>query len=342
MRARTMAIALRTLDGRADWQLELARAFTDPRALLRHLGLPPDEPDLPASDLFPLRAPRPYVARIRPGDRDDPLLLQVLPRAEELAPAPGFTRDPLAEHRGALPGLLHKYRGRALVVLRGACAVHCRYCFRRHFPYDEHAVSTATLARLAEHVAADPTIREVILSGGDPLMARDDALAAAVSAFAAIDRVIRLRIHTRLPVVIPSRVTPALVDLLAGTRLQAVVVLHINHPREIDDAVADACARLRAAGVTLLNQSVLLRGVNDRVDALAALSERLFAAGVLPYYLHLLDRVEGAAHFEVDEARARALMAGLHAELPGFLVPRLVREVAGAASKTPIDLHLGG
>ncbi len=337
-----MATLLRTIDDRADWQQELARAFTDPQALLRHLGLPADEPGLRASEDFALRAPRPYVDRIRPGERDDPLLLQVLPRGEELAAAPGFGPDPLVEHEGAMPGLLRKYRSRALVILRGGCAVNCRYCFRRHFPYGDHALGEAELGRIVEGVAADPEIDEVILSGGDPLIARDEALAAVVAAFEAVPRLVRLRIHTRLPVVIPSRVTPGLVEVLARTRLQAVVVLHANHPREIDAAVAAACERLRAGRVTLLNQSVLLRGVNDRVEALAELSQRLFAAGVMPYYVHLLDRVAGAAHFEVGEAEARSLMAGLHAALPGFLVPRLVREVPGAASKTPIDLHLGG
>ncbi|MCB9570240.1 MAG: EF-P beta-lysylation protein EpmB [Myxococcales bacterium] len=337
-----MTAALTSISAPAAWQRELAAAFTDPRALLAHLGLGEGElaGALAAAADFPMRAPRPYVARIVPGDPADPLLRQILPIAAELAPAPGFVADPLVEQTGARPGLLHKYRSRALVILRGGCAINCRYCFRRHFPYGEHALGPAEIEEIARYVAARPEINEVILSGGDPLLAKDAALASLVDALAAAPQLRRLRIHTRLPITIPSRITAGLVDLLARAPWPTVIVFHVNHPRELDDAVDAACRRLRAAGVTLLNQSVLLRGVNDDARVLAALSERLFDAGILPYYLHLLDRVAGAAHFEVDEGRARALMAELLAALPGFLVPKLVREVAGEPSKVPLDLRL--
>ncbi|MEZ4452243.1 MAG: EF-P beta-lysylation protein EpmB [Nannocystaceae bacterium] len=339
-----MNAGLRVSDERETWQRELASAYTDPVALARDLELPGDFVERlrrPAPGEFPMLVPRPLVARMRRGDPEDPLLRQVLPQADEGRAVPGFVADPLEEHDGALPGLLHKYRSRALILVRGGCAVNCRYCFRRHFPYADHGIDAGGLARILEYVAAHPEINEVILSGGDPLLMRDPALAGLWGALAEIPTIRRLRIHTRMPITLPSRVTDGLLEIVGGARVPAVIVVHVNHPREIDDAVIDACGRLRGAGALLLNQSVLLRRVNDRVDTLVALSERLFDAGILPYYLHLLDRVAGAAHFEVDADRARALMAGLHAELPGFLVPRLVREVAGEASKVPIDLRLG-
>jgi len=272
-----------------------------------------------------------------PGDPTDPLLRQVLPLGEEALPAPGYVTDPLqeAEHTPAR-GLIHKYAGRVLLITSPACAVNCRYCFRRHFPYGDNSPSRAQWEASLEHLRTDPSITEAILSGGDPLAASDRQLAWLVERLEAIPHLRRLRIHTRLPVVIPDRIDAALLDWLGKSRLQKVVVLHINHAQEIDPAVVDACARLKTAGVTLLNQSVLLRGVNDSVDALAALSERLFEAGVLPYYLHVLDPVAGAAHFDVPDGQARELVAGLREVLPGFLMPRLVREVPGEGSKTPL------
>jgi len=289
---------------------------------------------------FPLKVPRGFVARMRKGDPRDPLLLQVLPRAVEAQPAAGFSSDPLGEC-GASPraGLLHKYRGRALLVVTGACAVHCRYCFRRHFPYDGH-VGTDRWTAALEHLAANPTVTEVILSGGDPLVVTDRKLAALARQIAGIEHVRRLRVHTRLPVVLPERVDADLLAWLTGTRLRSVVVVHANHPREIDAPVTAALRRLVDAGVTVLNQAVLLAGVNDDEEALVELSERLFEASVLPYYLHALDRVEGAAHFEVPEERARQLVQGLAARLPGYLVPRWVRELEGAPAKVPLDLRM--
>lgn len=318
------------------WRRALAEAVTDPAELLGLLDLPAEL--LPearrAAELFGLRVPRSFVARMRPGDPRDPLLLQVLPLGRELEAVPGYSEDPLAEGEAVIrPGLLHKYRGRVLLVVTGTCAVHCRYCFRRHFPYAESHPGWSGWGETLEAVAADPEVREVILSGGDPLSAGDERLAELVSGIAAIPHVERLRVHTRNPVVLPERVDSRLLAWLSGTRLRTVVVVHANHAREIDGAVRAAFARLRDAGATLLNQSVLLAGVNDSADALVELSETLFEAGALPYYLHLLDRVRGAAHFEVPEDRARRLVGEAAARLPGYLVPRLVREVPGAPAK---------
>lgn len=342
----------------APWRRALADAVGSVGELLDLLALEPDHlpphlrPAEAAARAFPLRVPRGFVARMRPGDPADPLLLQVLPTVAELAAAPGYTVDPVGEGsgegRGAtpaatspLPGVLHKYRGRALLLVTGACGIHCRYCFRRHFPYAEHARWGGGWRRALDWLAASPEIEEVILSGGDPLVADDDKLAELASGLAGIPHLRRLRVHTRMPVIVPERVDAALLGWLGGGRLQAVVVLHANHGREIDGAVAAAVSRLREVGATVLNQAVLLAGVNDSVEAQCELSRALFAAGAMPYYLHLLDRVSGAAHFEVSERRARELLRGVMAELPGYLVPRLVREVAGAPSKVPIDLNSG-
>jgi EF-P beta-lysylation protein EpmB len=283
---------------------------------------------------FPLRVPRGFVARMRRSDPADPLLRQVLPLAEECQTMEGYGLDPvgdLAAHRA--PGVLHKYEGRVLLTATGACAIHCRYCFRRHFPYAEANASTENWRAALDYVTTQPDVREVILSGGDPLTLSDRRLAEFVRAIETIPHVERLRLHTRLPVVLPERVTPELCAWLSGTRLKTVVVLHANHAQELDATVHAACKRLMDSGAALLNQSVLLRGVNDSVEALTQLSEALFAAGALPYYLHLLDRVQGAAHFDVSEELALRLMAGLNARLPGYLVPRLVREIPGGTSK---------
>ncbi|MDB5987006.1 MAG: beta-lysylation protein EpmB, partial [Nevskia sp.] len=231
-------------------------------------------------------------------------------------------------------GLIHKYQGRALVIATGACAVHCRYCFRRHFPYSDAIAARSQWRETLSTLAADPSIEEAILSGGDPLALSDDKLAAFAAALQQIPHIRRLRLHTRVPVVLPERVDAALCGWLSGMHLQKVIVLHINHPNEIDAEVGAALARLRATGATLLNQAVLLKGVNDDPDTLVELSEKSFAHGVLPYYLHVLDRVQGAGHFEVDEPTAGQLMRAASARLPGYLLPRLVREVAGAPAKT--------
>jgi EF-P beta-lysylation protein EpmB len=271
---------------------------------------------------------------MRRGDPRDPLLLQVLPLQAELEDVPGYHRDPVGDLASrAGPGLLHKYAGRALLVTTGACAVNCRYCFRRHFPYDEENASRDAFGPALEVIRADPTLGEVILSGGDPLTLGDRRLSALFHALQDIAHVRRVRVHSRVPIVLPERVDDGFLAAWAALGLQKVVVVHANHAREIDDAVRQAIARLRAAGTTVLNQAVLLRGVNDRADDLVELSEALFDAGVLPYYLHVLDPVAGAAHFDLPAATAQLLLAEVAARLPGFLVPRLAREEAGAPAK---------
>jgi EF-P beta-lysylation protein EpmB len=323
--------------GLRGWQRELAQAITDPLELCRLLDLDPRlaVPARAAGSQFRLLVPRGFVRRMRRGDPADPLLRQVLPGAQELIERTGFGADPLREQQTRrAPGLLHKYHGRALLITTGACAVHCRYCFRREYPY---ADPDAPRFRAAlEVIAGDPSIREVILSGGDPLSLTTTRLAQLSAALSAIPHVRRLRLHTRTPIVLPERVDEEFTDWVAALPWRCVIVLHCNHANEIDAQVRAASARLRAAGALLLNQSVLLAGVNDSVPALSELSEALWSAGILPYYLHLLDRVRGAAHFEVDESRARALAAGLAACLPGYLVPRLAREVPGAPGKSVI------
>lgn len=325
--------------GGPSWQQLLADAITDPAELCAVLGLDPALilPAIESARDFALKVPRGYVARMRHGDPNDPLLLQVLPLAAELEEAQGFVSDPVGDmERRAAPGLLHKYRGRALLVATGACAVHCRYCFRRHFPYGEESALQRGWQPALERLRADTSIEEVILSGGDPWSLSDRRLKQLTDALHALPNIRRLRIHTRYPIVLPERIDCGLLDWLREVRLQKVVVMHANHAREIDASVRQACARLAGVGVTLLNQSVLLKGVNDSVEALAELSEALFETQVLPYYLHVLDKVRGAAHFDLPEARALQLHQDLTARLPGYLVPKLVREIAGAPAKTAV------
>jgi EF-P beta-lysylation protein EpmB len=319
-----------------DWQRELAESVTRPEALIAALGLSVEHlaPARAAAEGFGLRVTHSYLSRIRRGDPDDPLLRQILPRAEELVDTPGFESDPLQERSARrAPNLLQKYHGRALLITTEACAIHCRYCFRREFPYAESRDGDGRLRAALEAIAADESLHEIILSGGDPLSLSDARLASITDALAATSHVRRIRVHTRQPIVLPSRVDAGLLEWIRGIRLPLVFVLHANHANEIDADVRGACARLRAAGVTLLNQSVLLRGVNDDAGTLESLSCALFDAGVLPYYLHLPDRVRGTAHFDVDEARARGLLSQLSGRLSGYLIPRLVREVPGASAK---------
>ena len=321
-----------------DWRALLRDAVRDPEELARLLDLPVGS--LGASDAardrFPLLVPRGFVARMRKGDLDDPLLRQVLPTALEAASVPGFGPDPVGEQALAHDGSLRKYPGRALLITTGACPVHCRYCFRREFPYAGQTAARANWEPAIAAIAAMPDVSEVILSGGDPLSLDNDRLGRLVAGIAALPAVKTLRLHTRFPVVLPERVDRGLVDLLAASRLETIVVVHANHPAEIDENVAAAASRLKPVTNALLNQSVLLAGVNDDVETLRALSERLLGCGILPYYLHLLDRVAGAAHFEVAEADAIVLINALRQRLPGYLVPKLVRERAGELSKTTV------
>lgn len=333
-----MATASPVLDSAAParWQRELADAIREPAELWGLLGLAPD--DMPAAAAgFPLLVPRPFVARMRPGNPRDPLLLQVLPVAAEDAQVAGWSADPLLEADAlAGPGLVRKYRGRGLLLLTGGCAVNCRYCFRREFPYAASGATRRGVAAGVDAIAADDTISEVILSGGDPLLLDDALLAELIARLERIPHVRRLRIHTRIPVVLPSRVTSGLASLLADSRLTRVVVIHANHPAELDDTVAAAVRMLAATPAMILNQAVLLAGVNDSAATLAALSERLVEMGVVPYYLHMLDRVRGAAHFDVPESTAVDLHRRLRDSLPGYAVPRLVREMPGEPAKVRI------
>lgn len=328
------------------WQKILRESPISVEQLISRLGL--SQNDFAAADTplqlqqackqFNVRAPEPYIARIKHGDVNDPLLRQILPTADELEITPGYSSDPLDEaSHNPVPGLIHKYKNRVLLLLTRACAIHCRYCFRRHFPYENNTLSRSECKRALTYIAKSGNLDEVIFSGGDPLAANDKQLQWLSHELAAIPRLLRLRIHSRLPVVLPQRVNDSLLEWLGDWPRQKIVVIHCNHPQELDDQVATALAKLSNAGVTLLNQSVLLKGVNDDVQTLASLSNRLFDMGVMPYYLHQLDRVQGAAHFRVSDARARRLAGSLSHQLPGYLVPKLVQEQAGAGAKTPLS-----
>lgn len=282
---------------------------------------------------FPVRVPEPFVTRMVPGDPHDPLLRQVLAVADERHAMPGFVKDPLDELEGPMPGVLHKYRSRVLVIYRGGCAINCRYCFRRHFPYQENTLTARDIDGLVSYLKAHPEVNEVILSGGDPLMADDQALSGLFVRLGSVSSIHRLRIHTRLPIVIPERVTDTLCQIIAATALPVVMVLHSNHANEIDQSVMDAVSQLRVVCRSVLNQSVILKGINDSADVLIALSERLFEAGIDPYYLNVLDRVSGAHHFDVSDLEVAALHQALLNALPGYLVPKLVREVPGIGHK---------
>ncbi|WP_372986201.1 EF-P beta-lysylation protein EpmB [Marinobacter sp.] len=324
------------------WQELLSASMTTPEALLERLNLPTEtwlEGARAGHRLFPIRVPEPFIARMTPGNPDDPLLRQVLPRMDEAAEVSGFIRDPLHED-GAIQttGMIRKYRSRALLMVTGQCAINCRYCFRRHFPYEEQRLTPEDRDQVLRTLGDSPEINEVIFSGGDPLAVNDRLLARWAADIAKVPHIRRIRLHTRLPVVIPQRVCDALLKWVSSSPLQVVIVLHINHPAEIDKPTRRALGYLHSAGAILLNQSVILRGVNDTADALEDLSETLFEAGVMPYYLHAFDPVAGAHHFDVGDNEARELVRELLKRLPGFLVPKLVREVPGEESKTPLDL----
>lgn len=328
---------------REDWLSQLADVITSPDELLRLLNIDSDENMLAgreAKRLFALRVPRAFVARMEKGNPNDPLLKQVLTSQDEFVTAPGFSTDPLEEQNSVVPGLLHKYRNRALLLVKGGCAVNCRYCFRRHFPYAENPGNKRNWQVALDYIAAHPELDEIIFSGGDPLMAKDHELDWLLTQLEAIPHIKRLRIHSRLPIVIPARITDGLVSRFATSPLQILLVNHINHANEIDEAFRSAMTRLRNVGVTLLNQSVLLRGVNDNAQTLADLSNALFDASVMPYYLHVLDRVQGAAHFMVSDEEARQIMRELLTLVSGYMVPKLAREIGGEPSKTPLDLQL--
>ena len=325
-----------------EWIFELANVVTDIKELYRCLNLDPGAISLPmlqARKQFPLRVPMAFINRMKKGDSQDPLLLQVLCDEKELINVAGFSEDPLEEQNNTIPGLLHKYHNRALLMTKTACAINCRYCFRRHFPYHDNQGTKKNLGAALAYIASHPELDEIILSGGDPLMAKDHEMAFLITELEKIPHIKRLRIHSRLAVVIPNRITSELCRLFAKTRLQIVLVTHINHPNEIDDNVTNAIKCLKEHQVTVLNQSVLLRKVNDDADVLACLSNKLFSIGILPYYIHLLDKVQGAAHFLVDDDNAKQIMRQLAKNVSGYLVPKLAREIGGEKSKRVIAIN---
>jgi EF-P beta-lysylation protein EpmB len=330
--ARTLTVAERDA-----WRRQLRDGFSTANELLDHLGLDGRELDTGDFRAFPLRVTRAFANRMEPGNPADPLLRQVLPMTREQESPPAYSADPVGEQSKAVaPGMLHKYQGRVLLVATGACAIHCRYCFRREFPYADHQQTRSRWPAALAYISERPDVHEVILSGGDPWVLDTGRLRELTDRLRGIPHLRRLRVHTRMPVVLPDRVDDALLRWLGSLPWPVTVVVHANHAREFDGPVAASLARLHAAGTRVLNQAVLLRGINDSEEALADLMETGFEAGALPYYLHLLDRVRGSAHFEVPEGRARELLEALRRRLPGYLVPRLVRETPDAPFKLPL------
>jgi EF-P beta-lysylation protein EpmB len=331
-----------TYNSTSTWQKALVQAVTDPKELLSILEL--DQTLLPAAQAvnkqFPMIVPRGFVERMQKGDPHDPLLRQVLAIDSELIETPGFSQDPLKEANvNPVTGLLHKYHGRVLLTFVGTCAVNCRFCFRRHFPYNENNPSNEGWDQALAYIANDSSIEEVILSGGDPLIANDKKLLIFSDKLNQIAHVKRLRIHSRVPIVLPERISPEFIAWTKTLRQQVIMVTHCNHPQEINDQVALALLHMKQAGITLLNHTLLLKGVNDSVETLVELSKALFANSVLPYYLHMLDKVQGAAHFDVNQGQAQALHWGMAQKLSGYMVPKLVYEKPGAPAKISLDLY---
>ncbi|MFT7558302.1 MAG: EF-P beta-lysylation protein EpmB [Flavobacteriales bacterium] len=321
------------------WQEELASLIKDPETLFKRLNL--DESRLPeaieAHKLFPVRTTESFLRRIKHGDIHDPLLRQILPLGAELNTPDNYSKDPLAEELyNPSPGIVHKYQGRVLLIASGQCAINCRYCFRREFDYGGNKLDKAAWRQSLDYIQDRSDINEVILSGGDPLSLSDKALKQHIHDIEKIPHIKRLRIHTRMPVVLPSRISPDLLSALESTRLHCIVVIHCNHPQEVDEELSQSLIKLKNSCKAVLNQAVLLAGVNDSASTLYKLSERLFECGVLPYYLHTLDKVAGAAHFDVSDKRAASLIDELRDQAPGYLVPKLVREIAGKNAKTPL------
>ncbi|HAU0125102.1 TPA: EF-P beta-lysylation protein EpmB [Legionella pneumophila] len=321
-------------DTSLSWQKILAQGFTSTTDLLDFLELPRSEGNLFAEKQFPSRIPLGFAKRMQKGNPKDPLLLQVLAKEDELTEADDYVIDPLSENNTLIKGLLHKYRGRVLLTLTGVCAVNCRYCFRRHFPYQANNPGRRGWKEVCAYIANDPSITEVILSGGDPLLAANLVLEELLQSLEEISHIHTLRIHTRIPIVLPERIDKGLLDLLTNTRFKKVIVIHCNHPQELDESVLRACSDLKKAACYLLNQSVLLAGINDDAGILSKLSHALFDYGIMPYYLHLLDKVKGSAHFDMSLPRARSIYHQLQSLVPGYLLPRLAREEPGRSSKT--------
>ncbi|MFA2944343.1 EF-P beta-lysylation protein EpmB [Acinetobacter pittii] len=323
-----------------NWQSQLSDLITDPSELLSLLELSSEQllsGAILASEKFKLRVPRAFVGKMNAKNPLDPLLLQVLPHHLELEEHPEFVTDPLGEEAAnQLPGVLHKYKSRFLLTLTGACAVHCRYCFRRHFPYQENLPKNEDWLNIKNYIEANPNINEIILSGGDPLTLSNRKLALWLERLSSLKQIEILRIHSRVPIVIPNRIDKELISLLKNSRLRIVLVVHSNHASELDDFTCSKLLQLSDHHITVLNQAVLLKGVNDSAQTLIDLSYRLFEARVMPYYLHVLDKVKGAQHFDLESSKIDDIYRDVLANLPGYLVPKLVREIAGEKNKTPL------
>ncbi|GAB03202.1 EF-P beta-lysylation protein EpmB [Acinetobacter venetianus] len=323
-----------------NWQSQLSDLITDPLELLNLLELSTDQllsGAILASEQFKLRVPRAFVGKMNIRDPLDPLLLQVLPHHLELEDYPEFVTDPLGEEAAnQMAGVLHKYQSRFLLTLTGACAIHCRYCFRRHFPYQENLPKNDDWENIKQYIEQNPHINEVILSGGDPLTLNNRKIALWLERLASLPQIKILRIHSRVPIVIPNRIDDELISILKNSRLRIVVVVHSNHAAELDDFTCSKLLQLSLHHITVLNQAVLLKGVNDSAETLNELSLRLFDARVMPYYLHVLDKVKGAQHFDLDSSKIDQIYSDVLASLPGYLVPKLVREIAGEKNKTPL------
>ena len=332
-------ITLYSTDMKIPRQQAVSAVINSAEALLDYLPAqgPADSISALAHEQFSFKAPRAYLDKIDRHNPDDPLLLQILPSRLEEVITDGYVQDPVGDLDALkVPGLLHKYHGRVLFVVTSACAIHCRYCFRRHYPYGDASLGNTNWEPAFDYIRQHDSIREVILSGGDPLMLGNDKLNRLVSEFSEIPHLKRLRIHSRIPSVLPERIDDTLLAVLAESRFNVSLVTHINHTSEIGADVCEALSKLKAGGVMLLNQSVLLAGVNDSTEVLCDLSEKLYENGVLPYYLHLFDPVQGAAHFDVHVNTAHKIIKTMTESLPGYLVPRLVKENKGDAAKTRI------
>ncbi|TXL15606.1 EF-P beta-lysylation protein EpmB [Methylococcaceae bacterium HT4] len=321
----------------SSWQKDLASAFTNPEDLLQYLKINSKQFSSPARHDFSMRVPLSYAACMQKSDLDDPLLKQVLPIANELVNPDEFQNDPVGDLSALTENcIIHKYQGRVLIIITGGCAINCRFCFRRNFPYAEVQLNSQKESTALEYIRKNKSINEVILSGGDPLLISDHKLKDFIQKLSDITHLKRIRIHTRLPIVLPARITPELIDIFKSSSVPIVIVTHCNHANELSKQVMAACQALNQKNITLLNQSVLLKGVNDHAQILQSLSEQLFSAGILPYYLHLLDKAKGTAHFEVSENDAVKIHQSLQHILPGYLVPKLVKEQPGKAAKTLI------
>ncbi len=334
-------IQKKTSEVESDWQKEIANAFKNPIHLLNYLKIDhaPFSEGVNASRLFPMMVPRFFAGLMQMHEPADPLLKQVLPVKDEFLSVDGFTTDPLKENNHANDGVVHKYKNRVLLILKGGCAINCRYCFRRHFPYQQHHLNRALLLKALNKIESDPNIDEIILSGGDPLMANDQTLNFVVSAIEEMSNIKRIRFHTRLPVVLPSRITTGLLNTLHTSRMTISIVLHINHPNEISESLQIKCKALARRGVRLFNQAVLLKDINDSAAIQMKLNETLFESGIQPYYLHMFDKVKGASHFCVSEQTSKRIMRNVVANQSGYMVPKLVLEEPGRESKTWIDIY---